>query len=157
MTNRLVRPVPSSAMLAATLALCLPRPSARADDSIEYKFENYREEDGRITVETQSGRADQDIGADTHLTLLGTIDAVSGATPTGIPAPPGSAQRSTRSLAQRRREFRRRPEAPRSIFRRYTRAGRHGARTSPSSSRTSTWTSVSRRAAKPTMFPGAGQ
>src|ERR1022692_4536485 len=109
MTNRLVRPVPSSAMLAATLALCLPRPSARADDSIEYKFENYREEDGRITVETQSGRADQDIGADTHLTLLGTIDAVSGATPTGIPAPPGSAQVNLSEIHTRRKVLARQP------------------------------------------------
>jgi|CZKI01.1.fsa_nt_gi hypothetical protein len=92
-------------MLAATLALCLPRPSARADDSIEYKFENYREEDGRITVETQSGRADQDIGADTHLTLLGTIDAVSGATPTGIPAPPGSAQVNLSEIHTRRKAW----------------------------------------------------
>jgi hypothetical protein len=92
-------------MLAATLALCLPRPSARADDSIEYKFENYREEDGRITVETQSGQADEDIGANTHLMLLGTIDAVSGATPTGVPAPPGSDQVNLTQIHTRRKAW----------------------------------------------------
>ena len=59
MTLRAQRNVSSSALLAAALALCLPRPTARADDSIAYKFENYREEDGRITVETQSSEVNQ--------------------------------------------------------------------------------------------------
>jgi hypothetical protein len=105
MTHCVPRPAPSAALLAATLALCLPRPSARADDSIEYKFENYREEDGRITVETQSGSANQDIGTDMHLTLTGTIDAVSGATPTGVPAPPGSDQVNLTEIHTRRKAW----------------------------------------------------
>lgn len=105
MTSRVPRPVPSSAVLAATLALCLTRPSSRGEDSIQYKFENYREEDGRITVETQSGQADEDIGALTHLTLTGTIDAVSGATPTGIPAPPGSNQVDLTEIHTRRKAW----------------------------------------------------
>jgi hypothetical protein len=105
MPNRVPRPVPSSALLAATVALCLSRTPARADDSIEYKFENYREEDNRITVETQSSQADQDIGADTHIRLTGTIDAVSGATPTGVPAPPGSSQVDLTEIHTRRKAW----------------------------------------------------
>jgi hypothetical protein len=105
MTYRVLRPLPSSALLAATLALCLPRPSARAEDSVGYKFENYREEDGRITVETQSGEADQDIGTDTHLRLTGTIDAVAGATPTGVPAPAGSEQVDLTEIHTRRKAW----------------------------------------------------
>ncbi|HXQ79922.1 MAG TPA: DUF3570 domain-containing protein [Opitutaceae bacterium] len=105
MTSRVRRPVPSSALVAASLALCLQRQSARADDSIEYKFENYREEDGRITVETQSGQADEDIGTDMHVRLTGTIDAVSGATPTGIPAPPGSDQVDLTEIHTRRKAW----------------------------------------------------
>jgi hypothetical protein len=105
MTYRVLRPLPASAMLAATLSLCLPRQVARAEDSVEYKFENYREEDGRITVETQSGQANQDIGPFTHLTLTGTIDAISGATPTGIPAPAGSDQVGLTQIHERRKAW----------------------------------------------------
>jgi hypothetical protein len=57
--------------------------AAKAEDSIAYNFENYREEDGRITVETQSSSLNQDVSTDGHLTLTGTVDAVSGGTPTG--------------------------------------------------------------------------
>jgi hypothetical protein len=105
MTHRVLRPLPTSALLAACLGLCLPRTPARADDSVEYKFENYREEDGRITVETQSGQADQDIGTDTHLRLTGTVDAITGATPTGIPAPPGSDQVELTQIHERRKAW----------------------------------------------------
>jgi hypothetical protein len=91
--------------MAATLAICLPRPSARADDSVAYIFENYRENDGRITVETQSGSADQDIGSFGHLSLTGTIDAVAGATPTGQPAPAGSDQVVMSEIHTRRKAW----------------------------------------------------
>ena len=105
MTRRARHPYPSSALLAAILALCLPRPSARADDSVNYKFENYREEDGRITVETQSGSADEDVGAFTHIRLSGTIDAISGATPTGQPAFAGSDQVPLTEIHERRKAW----------------------------------------------------
>jgi hypothetical protein len=91
--------------MAATLAICLPRPSARADDSVAYIFENYRENDGRITVETQSGSVDQDVGSFGHLSLTGTIDAVAGATPTGQPAPMGSDQVVMSEIHTRRKAW----------------------------------------------------
>jgi hypothetical protein len=86
------RTIAPSVLLAAALALCAPRPSARADDSIAYMYENYREEDGRITVVTESSSVNEDVAAYGHIQLSGTIDAVTGATPTGRPAPPGSNQ-----------------------------------------------------------------
>jgi len=105
MAYRVPRQAPPPALLAATVALCLTRPSSRAEDSITYKFENYREEDGRITVETQSGQADEDIGTLTHLRLAGTIDAVSGATPTGVPASQGSSQVDLTEIHTRRKAW----------------------------------------------------
>jgi hypothetical protein len=103
--SRIGRSLPSSGLLAAALALSLPRPSARAEDSIAYNFENYREEDGRITVQTQSSSIDQDVGAFGHLSLTGTIDAVSGATPTGRPAPDGGEQVEMTQISSRRKAW----------------------------------------------------
>jgi hypothetical protein len=103
--SRIGRSLPSSGLLAAALALSLPRPSARAEDSIAYNFENYREEDGRITVQTQSSSMDQDVGAYGHLRLTGTIDAVSGATPTGRPAPDGGDQVEMTQISSRRKAW----------------------------------------------------
>ena len=105
MTRPALRIVPSSTAAAALLALGLPRPGARAEDSIAYKYESYREEDNRIDVETQSSQFDQDIGLDTHIKLMGTIDAVTGATPTGAPAPPGTSQVSLTQIYTRRKAW----------------------------------------------------
>ena len=90
--SRAPRQLPASALMAAAVALCLPKPSARGDDALTYKYESYREEDGRISVDTSSSSVDQDLGNFGHLKLTGTIDAVAGATPTGQPAPAGSDQ-----------------------------------------------------------------
>jgi len=92
-------------LLAAALALSMPRPTARAEDSIGYVYENYREEDGRISVITQSSSVNQDVGANGHLQLTGTIDAVSGATPTGRPAQPDSDQVALAEIESRRKAW----------------------------------------------------
>ena len=93
------------ALLAVALALSLPRPSARAEDSIGYIYENYREEDGRISVVEQSSSVNQDVGANGHLQLSGTIDAVAGATPTGRPSQPGSDQVALAEIQSRRKAW----------------------------------------------------
>jgi hypothetical protein len=82
----------------------MPR-AARAEDSVAYVYENYREEDGRITVVTQSSSVNQDVGTNGHLQLSGTIDAVSGATPTGRPAQPGSDQVALAQIESRRKAW----------------------------------------------------
>lgn len=92
-------------LLAAALALSMPRPMARAEDSVGYIYENYREEDGRISVVEQSSSVNQDIGTNGHLQLSGTIDAVSGATPTGRPAQPGSDQVALAEIESRRKAW----------------------------------------------------
>jgi hypothetical protein len=96
---------PSAALLMAALGLGLPRSTARAEDAIAYKYETYREADGRIKVETQSGSAEHDFGADTQLKLTGTIDAIAGATPTGEPAPPGTDQVAMTQMHDRRKAW----------------------------------------------------
>lgn len=75
-------------LLLAGLLLAQPRP-ARAENSVSYKYEDYREADGRIAVQTQNGLVEQDLGPDMHLKLQGVIDAIAGATPSGQPAKPG--------------------------------------------------------------------
>lgn len=105
MSRRAKPPAATSAVLAAALVFCMPRPSAKAEDSIAYRFENYREDDNRITVETQSSSFDQDVGAYGHLSLTGTIDAVAGATPTGRPAPAGTDQVVTTEIHTRRKAW----------------------------------------------------
>ncbi|MEO6001975.1 MAG: DUF3570 domain-containing protein [Opitutus sp.] len=64
--------------------------TARAENFVSYKYADYRESNDRITVESHYGLVEQDLGASMHLKLLGVIDAISGATPTGQPpATPG--------------------------------------------------------------------
>ena len=42
MNARRPRTATASALLAAALAFSLPRQPARAEDSVDYKYENYR-------------------------------------------------------------------------------------------------------------------
>jgi hypothetical protein len=78
-------------LLLAGLLLAQPR-AARAENSVSYKYEDYREAGGRVAVQAQYGLVEQDLGPDLHLKLQGVIDAIAGATPTGeLPATPGGA------------------------------------------------------------------
>ncbi len=73
-----------AAVFAASLYFALRR-DARAESSVTYKYEDYREADGRISVKAQYGLWQQDIGTDSVLKVSGAIDAIAGATPTGQP------------------------------------------------------------------------
>jgi hypothetical protein len=85
--------------LALALVFGLPRP-AKGENQFSYKYELYQESDDRISVQTQSASLSQDFGTDSTIALSGTMDAIVGATPTGIPAgfgltsppPPGTGQ-----------------------------------------------------------------
>ena len=90
--------------LTGTLVFLSPR-AARGDDSLTYKYGDYREADGRITVKTQSALVEQDLGPDMHLKLQGVIDAIAGATPNGQPAPSGSDQVVLAQLHDRRKAW----------------------------------------------------
>jgi hypothetical protein len=93
-----------TAGLAGGLLLLGPR-AARAEDFISYKYADYRESGGRIAVQTQGALVEQDLGTDLHLKLEGVIDAISGATPTGQPAPAGTDQVPLATLQDRRKAW----------------------------------------------------
>lgn len=97
-------PRPNAALLLAGLTLALPR-SGRAEDSLSYKYEDYRESGGRIAVQTQSAHLEQDIGTDAKVKIDGVIDAIAGATPNGQPAPTGSDQVVLARMTERRKAW----------------------------------------------------
>jgi hypothetical protein len=95
---------PRTLLIASLLALLAPRAS-RAENSVSYKYEDYRESGGRIGVKTQGAYAQQDIGLDTHLKVEGVLDAIAGATPDGEPAPAGSNQVPLTIMHERRKAW----------------------------------------------------
>lgn len=90
--------------MAAGLALVTPR-GARAEDSLAYKYQVYRERDGRVTVRTQTGHVEADLGVQWHLKVEGVIDAIAGATPTGQPAPTPGGEVPLTHLTERRKAW----------------------------------------------------
>jgi len=80
--------------LSLTLFLLgiLPRPSARAEGTLDYNFQDYSETAGRVGVHTQGLLATQDLADALKLSASYVNDAIAGATPTGAPAPAGSSQ-----------------------------------------------------------------
>ena len=77
--------------LALVLALCQPK-SARAEDSLSYKFQSWQEDNQRIRVDSHYVLAEKGIGTDTQFKAMGLIDSIAGATPTGeLPRTPGGA------------------------------------------------------------------
>ncbi|HVU34282.1 MAG TPA: DUF3570 domain-containing protein [Opitutaceae bacterium] len=97
-------PTPRACALAVVLAWLAPR-SGRAENSISYKYEDYQESGARIGVRTQGAYAQQDFGPDTHLKLEGVLDAITGATPDGRPAPAGSDQVPLTEMHDRRKAW----------------------------------------------------
>jgi hypothetical protein len=90
--------------LAILLIWLAPR-AARAENSIAYKYSDYREADGRIAVKTQGAAIEQDLGTEMHLKFEGVLDAITGATPSGQPAPTGSDQVPLSDLHERRKAW----------------------------------------------------
>jgi len=96
---------PARALALATLLLWLAPRVARAEDSIAYKYSDYRESGGRIAVRTQGAYIEKDLGPAMHLKLEGLLDAITGATPSGQPAPAGSTQVPLSTLTERRKAW----------------------------------------------------
>ena len=97
-------PRTSHALLLSGLLVWLAPRVARAENSLSYKYESYRESGGRIAVQTRGAVVEQDLGTEMHLKLDGVLDAITGATPTGVPAPAGSNQVDTTELHPERRK-----------------------------------------------------
>jgi hypothetical protein len=93
------------AALLATLLLWLTPRAARAEDAIRYKFQDYQEMGGRIAVKVNGAAIEKSIGTDMQLKVEGVIDAITGATPNGQPAPAGSDQVPLSSLHERRKAW----------------------------------------------------
>jgi len=88
-------------LLAVVLLLLQPlRP--RAEDRVEYRFEGYYEEDGRMGITTSGVYAQTDLNP--NLVLKGEFiyDGISGATPSGGPPPEGVTQVPTIEFSDRR-------------------------------------------------------
>jgi hypothetical protein len=71
-------------LVSGALLGILVRPT-RAEDLLEYKYADYAEADGRMAIITQSALVQQDLGTDTELKFTGTNDAITGASPIGLP------------------------------------------------------------------------
>ncbi len=96
--------MPGRPLLMAGLLLWLAPRAVRAENSLSYKYESYREMGGRIGVQTRGAILEQDLGTEMHLKLEGVLDAITGATPTGVPAPAGSDQVDLAELHPERRK-----------------------------------------------------
>jgi hypothetical protein len=106
--NRRMRPTRGLGLRAAGLFIALawtePR-LARAEDSLAYKYQEYRERDGRVKVRTQTGHLEADLGVDWRLKLDGVIDAIAGATPTGQTASTPGGQVPLTQIEERRKAW----------------------------------------------------
>ncbi len=87
--------------LACLLYLALPK--VRGEDSVSSKYQFYQEDDGRIEVKAYYLRAEKTLDELTSLSVIGLIDDITGATPTGQPAPDGSDQVPLSTLTERRK------------------------------------------------------
>ena len=59
--------------LAASLLLVSPRP-ARAETTTAYKYQDYQEAGGRISVRAHYGLVEQTFGTEARLKITGVID-----------------------------------------------------------------------------------
>ncbi len=76
------------AALALAAGLYLLRLNrAVGEDHVDYRFEAYQEDDGRIRVETQSALFEKRLTSWLSLKGEAVYDAISGATPNGVPSP----------------------------------------------------------------------
>jgi len=71
-----------TSFVALCLLLSQPR-GARAEDSLTLKAQSWQEDKDRIRVDSQYAQIDKDIGTDTHFKVMGLLDSIAGATPTG--------------------------------------------------------------------------
>ena len=78
--------------LITVLLQLLHSGKTHAEDHVDYRFEDYDEEHGRIQVFTHSALFEQALGAAVNAKGEFVYDSISGATPTGAPPPAGSNQ-----------------------------------------------------------------
>ncbi|GAB5559433.1 MAG: hypothetical protein SynsKO_10800 [Synoicihabitans sp.] len=87
------------------LWLASPQRDARAETVLHYKFQTWQEDDDRIRVDAHYAEAEQTWATGDKLRLVGLIDTITGATPSGQPAPPGEDQVPLSQLEDRREAY----------------------------------------------------
>lgn len=75
-------PVSSGLVLASFFSLVAPR-LAQAEDSVTFKAQSWQEDNKRIRVDSQYALLQADLTTEARLKVMGLIDTISGATPTG--------------------------------------------------------------------------
>jgi hypothetical protein len=91
-------------LIAGVLAILLPR-AARAESSLTFKAQSWQEDNQRIRVDSQYALLESDLTTSTHLKLMGLIDAIAGATPTGEKPASPSAPTPLASMHDRRKAW----------------------------------------------------
>jgi hypothetical protein len=76
--------------------------SAKAEDSLTYKFQSWQEDNGRIRVDAHYAQLETVLSTETKIKVMGLVDTISGATPSGQPTPAGSDQVPLSQLTDRR-------------------------------------------------------
>lgn len=103
------RPAPrqdSARCLFFGLVLLVGTPRAgRAEDTLEVKDQSFQEADQRIRVDTNYAQLDSDLSTSTHFKVMGLIDSIAGATPTGEKAPIPGGQVPLASMHDRRKSW----------------------------------------------------
>ena len=89
--TRLPRPglLPRGLLSTSLLSLFAAR-AAHAETSVTFKNQSWQEDDKRIRVDSQYGLLDAELSPDARLKVMGLIDTIAGATPTGEKAAPGA-------------------------------------------------------------------
>ncbi|MBI2496792.1 MAG: DUF3570 domain-containing protein [Opitutae bacterium] len=84
--------------------LSLPK-SGRAESSLTFKNQTWQEEDHRIRVDSQYALIESDLTTGTHFKLMGLIDSIAGATPTGEKPATASAPVPLANMEDRRKAW----------------------------------------------------
>lgn len=87
------------------LGTSIPQRSARAESTLHYKFQTWQEDDGRIRVDSHYAEAEQTWSNGSNLRVVGLVDTITGATPSGQPAPEGSDQVPLATLEDERESY----------------------------------------------------
>jgi Protein of unknown function (DUF3570) len=80
------------ALLLALALHCVQSLRARAEDTVQYRYEDYKEDGGRVRVHTQTSYFETDFNPRVAVKGEFVYDAISGATPTGAPPTTGGNQ-----------------------------------------------------------------
>ena len=79
------------------------RINSKAEDRVDYKYEDYSEENGRIRVKTSSVLFEKELSDNINTQGAFVYDGISGATPTGAPPIPGENEVDTTEITDVRR------------------------------------------------------